>query len=61
MIGAALLIAPGAGHGAQQAEYASNPQVSVGSQTAKWLEPLEEREPKLTSDPVGQSPLGLGK
>lgn len=39
----------------------SNPQLSVGSETAKWLEPLEQREPKSTSDPVGQSPLGLGK
>jgi hypothetical protein len=39
----------------------SNPQVSTGSDTAKWLSPLEEREPKSTSDPVGASVLGLGK
>ena len=39
----------------------SNPQVSTGSDTAKWLSRLEEREPKSTSDPVGQSVLGLGK
>lgn len=39
----------------------SNPQVSVGSETAKWLGSLEAREPKSTSEPVGQSALGLGK
>ena len=39
----------------------SNPQVSTGSETGKWLNRLEEREPKTTSDPVGQSVLGLGK
>jgi hypothetical protein len=39
----------------------SNPQVSVGSDTAKWLSRLEEREPKGASEPVGQSVLGLGK
>jgi len=39
----------------------SNPQVSTGSDTAKWLSRLEEREPKSTTDPVGQSVLGLGK
>ena len=39
----------------------SNPQVSTGSDTAKWLSRLEEREPKTTSDPVGASVLGLGK
>lgn len=39
----------------------SNPQVSVGSGIARWLNPLEEREPQSTSEPVGQSPLGLGK
>lgn len=39
----------------------SNPQVSVGSSTGKWLSSLEEREPKSTSEPVGQSPLGLGR
>ena len=39
----------------------SNPQVSEGSDTSKWLRALEQREPKSTSDPVGQSVLGLGK
>lgn len=39
----------------------SNPQVSIGSDTTKWLSPLDEREPTSTSEPVGQSPLGLGK
>ena len=39
----------------------SNPQVSTGADSAKWLRRLEEREPKTTSDPVGQSVLGLGK
>jgi len=39
----------------------SNPQVSEGSDTSKWLSALEQREPKSTSEPVGQSVLGLGK
>jgi len=39
----------------------SNPQVSEGSDTSKWLSALEAREPRSTSDPVGQSILGLGK
>lgn len=39
----------------------SNPQVSEGSDTGKWLSALEQREPKSTTDPVGQSVLGLGK
>jgi hypothetical protein len=39
----------------------SNPQVSTGSDTAKWLSRREEREPKSTSEPVGQSVLGLGR
>ena len=39
----------------------SNPQVSTGSDTGKWLSKLEEREPRTTSEPVGQSVLGLGK
>ncbi len=38
----------------------SNPQISIGSETAVWLSPLEAREPKTTSTPVGQSVLGLG-
>jgi hypothetical protein len=39
----------------------SNPQISIGSDTAKWLAQLDAREPKSTSLPVGQSVLGLGK
>ena len=39
----------------------SNPQVSEGSDTSKWLSALEQREPRSTSEPVGQSVLGLGK
>ena len=39
----------------------SNPQVSTGADSAKWLSRLEQREPQTTSDPVGQSVLGLGK
>ena len=39
----------------------SNPQVSTGSDTGRWLSKLEEREPKTASNPVGQSVLGLGK
>jgi hypothetical protein len=38
----------------------SNPQISIGSETSTWLTPLETREPKMTSTPVGQSVLGLG-
>ncbi|MEO8455478.1 MAG: C13 family peptidase [Sphingomicrobium sp.] len=40
---------------------ASNPQVSMGSDTAKWLDQLDAREPKSPSAPVGQSVLGLGR
>jgi len=39
----------------------SNPQFSFGSATAKWLNPLEQREPAATLPPVGQTVLGLGK
>ncbi len=39
----------------------SNPQVSMGSDTAKWLDQLDAREPKSGSTPVGQSVLALGK
>ena len=39
----------------------SNPQVSEGLETAKWIASLDGREPKSTEDPVGQSVLGLGK
>lgn len=38
----------------------SNPQISIGLETSPWLSPLEMREPKSTSTPVGQSVLGLG-
>lgn len=38
----------------------SNPQISIGSETPAWLTPLEMREPKTNSTPVGQSVLGLG-
>jgi hypothetical protein len=39
----------------------SNPQISIGSDTAKWLGALDAREPNAGSTPVGQSVLGLGK
>lgn len=39
----------------------SNPQVNIGDDASRWLVPLEQREPKTTSDPLGQSVLGLGK
>ena len=39
----------------------SNPQLSEGAEASKWLSALEQREPRSTSDPVGQSVLGLGK
>jgi hypothetical protein len=39
----------------------SNPQISTGSDTSKWLARLEERKPSATSEPVGQTVLGLGK
>jgi hypothetical protein len=39
----------------------SNPQVSMGSDVSKWLDPLDAREPKSGSAPVGQSVLGLGR
>jgi hypothetical protein len=39
----------------------SNPQVSFGASTGEWLGALEQREPQTTTDPVGQSVLGLGK
>jgi hypothetical protein len=39
----------------------SNPQVSMGSDTARWLDQLDAREPKSASAPVGQSALGLGR
>lgn len=39
----------------------SEPQISIGDATAKWVGGLEQREPQSTSEPVGQSALGLGK
>jgi peptidase C13-like protein len=39
----------------------SNPQISIGSDTAKWLGALDARGPNAGSTPVGQSVLGLGK
>lgn len=39
----------------------SNPQINIGTDTAKWLGPLDAREPTAGSMPVGQSVLGLGK
>jgi len=39
----------------------SNPQVNTGSESSKWLAKLEERKPSATSEPVGQTVLGLGK
>lgn len=39
----------------------SDPQLSTGSETSNWLARLEERKPFATSEPVGQTVLGLGK
>ena len=39
---------------------ASNPQVSVGSETSAWLNALELRAPKVASVPVGSPIPGLG-
>lgn len=39
----------------------SNPQFNIGADSDKWLNKLEEREPRTASNPVGQSVLGLGK
>ncbi len=38
----------------------SNPQVSIGSETAGWLTALDARAPKVASTPVGQPIPGLG-
>ncbi len=38
----------------------SDPQISTGSESSAWLDPLEQREPKLASAPVGQPIAGLG-
>ena len=34
----------------------SNPQISIGSETAGWLAALDAREPKVASAPVGRPP-----
>ena len=39
----------------------SIPQMNVGSDTTKWLNALDEREPTVPAPPVGQTVLGLGK
>lgn len=36
----------------------SNPQISVGEDAGKWLEPLEARMPTATTAMVGRSPAG---
>jgi hypothetical protein len=38
----------------------SNPQISMGSETAGWLSALDARAPKVASAPVGQPIPGLG-
>ena len=38
----------------------SNPQISMGSETAGWLSALDARAPKAPSAPVGQPIPGLG-
>ena len=37
----------------------SNPQISIGSDTAGWLAALDARAPKATSEPVGRPPSEL--
>jgi hypothetical protein len=39
---------------------ASNPQVSIGSETSAWLNALDQREPKVASAPIGAPIPGLG-
>lgn len=39
---------------------ASNPQISIGSDTASWMNALDARAPKLASVPVGAPIPGLG-
>jgi hypothetical protein len=39
----------------------SIPQMNVGSDSAKWLKALDERQPTAAVSPVGQTVLGLGK
>lgn len=38
----------------------SNPQVSIGGDTAGWVKALDAREPKTGTSPVGQQVQGLG-
>ena len=38
----------------------SNPQISMGSETAGWLSALDARAPKTATVPVGQPIPGLG-
>lgn len=35
----------------------SNPQVSIGKDVGRWLEPLEKRVPQQATAPVGRSPV----
>jgi hypothetical protein len=39
---------------------ASNPQISIGSDTSAWLSALDARAPKVASAPVGAPIPGLG-
>jgi len=39
---------------------ASNPQISIGSDTASWMNALDARAPKLASAPLGAPIPGLG-
>jgi hypothetical protein len=39
----------------------SNPQFNIGSDTGKWLNALDQREPQTAAMPVGQTVLGLAK
>jgi len=39
---------------------ASNPQISIGSDTASWMNALDARSPKLASAPLGAPIPGLG-
>jgi len=39
---------------------ASNPQISIGSDTSPWLSALDARAPKVASTPVGAPIPGLG-
>jgi hypothetical protein len=39
----------------------SNPQISIGDDTAGWLAALDAREPTTASAPVGRSPLEIAR